>query len=49
MCDDDDNVSSSSYSSSSSSSSSGFYNPVADFSLLIFEVSRSHTMTQHSR
>jgi hypothetical protein len=36
-------------SSSSSSSSSGFYNPLAGFSLLILEVSRSHTVTQHSR
>ena len=26
-----------------------FYNPFAGFSLLIFEVSRSHTMTRHSR
>ena len=33
----------------SSSSSSGFYNPLAGFSLLILEVSRSHTMTQYSR
>ena len=33
----------------SSSSFTGFYNPVAGFSLLILEVSRSHTMTQHSR
>jgi hypothetical protein len=38
-----------SYSSSSSSSSTGFYNSLAGFSLLILEVSRSHTMTQHSR
>jgi hypothetical protein len=27
----------------------GFYNPLAGFSLLILEVPRSHTMTQHSR
>jgi hypothetical protein len=39
-----DNDSSSS-SSSSSSSFTGFYNPLAGFSLLILEVSRSHTMT----
>jgi len=26
-----------------------FHNPVAGFSLLIFEVSRSKTMTRHSR
>jgi hypothetical protein len=32
-----------------SSSFIGFYNPLAGFSLLILEVSRSHTMTQHSR
>jgi hypothetical protein len=31
-----------------SSSFTGFYNPLAGFSLLILEVSRSHTMTQHS-
>ena len=31
--------------SSSSSSCTGFYNPLAGFSLLILEVSRSHTMT----
>ena len=36
-------------SSSSSSSSTGFDNPLAGFSLLIFEVSRSHTRTHHSR
>jgi hypothetical protein len=29
--------------------STGFYNPLAGFSLLILEVSRSHTMTHHSR
>ena len=29
--------------------STGFYNPLAGFSLLSLEVSRSHTMTQHSR
>jgi hypothetical protein len=34
---------------SSSSSFTGFYNPLAGFSLLVLEVSRSHTMTQHSR
>jgi hypothetical protein len=28
---------------------SGFYNPLVGFSLLILEVSRSHTMTRHSR
>jgi hypothetical protein len=33
---------------SSSSSFSGFYNPLAGFSLLILEVSRSHTMTLQS-
>ena len=33
----------------SSSSFTGFYNPLAGFSLLILEVSRSHTMTRHSR
>ena len=27
----------------------GFYNPPAGFSLLILEVSKSHTMTRHSR
>ena len=32
-----------------SSSSTGFYNPLAGFSLLSLEVSRSHTMTRHSR
>ena len=32
-----------------SSSFTGFYNPLAGFSLLILEVSRSHTRTQHSR
>ena len=37
------------YSSSSSSSSTGFHNPLAGFSLLILEVSRSHTRTHHSR
>jgi hypothetical protein len=31
------------------SSSTGFYNPLAGFSLLILEVSRSHTLTHHSR
>jgi hypothetical protein len=35
--------------SSSSSSFTGFYNPFAGFSLITFEVSRSHTMTHHSR
>jgi hypothetical protein len=39
----------SSYSSSSSSSSTGFYYPLAGFSLLILEVSRSHTRTHNSR
>jgi hypothetical protein len=34
---------------SSSSSFTGFYNPLAGFSFLILEVSRSHTMTHHSR
>ena len=34
---------------SSSSSFAGFYNPLAGFSLLILEVSRLHTRTQHSR
>ena len=33
---------------SSSSSVTGFCNPLAGFSLLILEVSRSHTMTRHS-
>ena len=38
------------YSSSSSSSSfTGFHNPFAGFSLLILEVSTSHTRTHHSR
>ena len=32
-----------------SSSSIGFYNPLEGFSLLILEVSRSHTRTHHSR
>jgi hypothetical protein len=32
-----------------SSSSTGFFNSLAGFSLFILEVSRSHTMTQHSR
>jgi hypothetical protein len=32
-----------------SSSSISFYNPLAGFSLLILEVSRSHTTTHHSR
>jgi hypothetical protein len=27
----------------------GFYNPLASFSLLILEISRSHTMTQYNR
>jgi hypothetical protein len=31
------------------SSFSGFDNPLAGFSLLILEVTRSHTMTQRSR
>jgi hypothetical protein len=35
--------------SSSYCYSTGFYNPLAGFSLLILEVSSSHTMTQHSR
>ena len=34
---------------SSSYSSTGFYNPLAGFSFLILEVSRSHTVTHHSR
>jgi hypothetical protein len=34
---------------SSSFSFTGFHNPLAGFSLLILEVSRSHTMTQHSQ
>ena len=34
---------------SSSSYSTGFYNSLVGFSLLILEVSRSHTMTQYSR
>jgi hypothetical protein len=33
----------------SSSYFTDFYNPLAGFSLLILEVSRSHTMTQHSQ
>jgi hypothetical protein len=32
-----------------SSTTTGFYNPLAGFSLLILEVSRSHTVTHHSR
>jgi hypothetical protein len=32
-----------------SSSSTNFYNPLAAFSLLILELSRSHTVTQHSQ
>jgi hypothetical protein len=32
-----------------SSSSTGFYNPLAGFSLLILEVSRSHIVTHYSR
>ena len=35
--------------SSSSSSSSGFYNPLAGFSVLILEVSRSQTTQQVGR
>ena len=31
------------------SSFTGFHNPLAGFSVLIVEVSRSHTLTQHSR
>jgi hypothetical protein len=34
---------------SSSSSFTGFYKTFAGFSLLILEVSRSHTRTQYSR
>jgi hypothetical protein len=37
------------FNSSSSSSFPGFYNPLAGFSLLIFEVSRSHSVIRHSR
>jgi hypothetical protein len=33
----------------STSSFTGFHNPLAGFSLLILEVSRSHTRTHHSR
>jgi hypothetical protein len=35
-------------SETSSSSFTGVYNPLAGFSLLIPEVSRSHTLTHHS-